>query len=644
MPVLVVNQKDKRNRKIDFEADEITIGRYKTNDVVLQDSSISRFHAIIVRDEDGKFLLKDLGNKNRTLLNGKRISRMALEFGDEIRIGKYTLTLEEGKAGKRSKRVDIIKEVGTDVGETTTIIQRSTLTGSSISPGTPSLSSADPAESHERLLRIISLGRAINSVIDLDDLLERIGETAVKALAADRGFVALMDAETGKLTSEVIMDQTTKDGDGRIKVGSLIIDRVLGLSKCILIPDLKTDVKYSLLLGNEALKVSSVLCVPISVEKGPVGLIYLERVDKGRSFIVDDVDFLSMLASFAAVAIENAKHHRETCRKCEKLEQMAVGSKRMVGKSRKMQKIYEEIEKIAATDVTVLIHGENGTGKELVAEAIHRKSGRVEKAFIAVNCAAITENLMESELFGHVKGAFTDAIHDKKGFFERADGGTIFLDEISELKPMMQAKLLRVLQEMTFEKVGGEKTVHVDVRVLATTNRNLKKLIADGGFREDLFYRLSVIPVEIPPLRDRHEDIPLLANHFLDLYTLQFGREPMRISHKAMEVLLGYSWPGNIRQLDSVIQRALTLGGGDVVLPEDLPVEVRENVHSVEQYFPTMAQVERDHIIRALKHAGGNVSKASSFLKFHRGTLYNKCEDYGITPGEYKVAKEDNLS
>lgn len=304
----------------------------------------------------------------------------------------------------------------------------------------------------------------------------------------------------------------------------------------------------------------------------------------------------------------------------------------IVGTSEQMQEIYEVVKKVAQTHATVMIYGESGVGKELVARALHENSKRAKKPFIQVSCAALPETLLESELFGYEKGAFTGAATSKKGRFELADGGTLFLDEIGDISPAIQVKLLRVLQEKTFEHLGGTKTIKVDVRIVGATNRDLQEAIADGVFREDLYYRLNVVPITVPPLRDRKEDIPVLVAHFLE----KSGAKK-KVGKGAMDLLSGYDWPGNIRELENTIERAIILGTGELLLPEHLPAELREKPAAAAAgpvELPTegvvLEELEKDLVRQALRRTGKNETKAAKLLGVSRHELLYRMEKYGL--------------
>ncbi len=327
----------------------------------------------------------------------------------------------------------------------------------------------------------------------------------------------------------------------------------------------------------------------------------------------------------------------ELLREENRLLQDEIGSQYedIIGRAEPMQQVFSIIERVAGEDSTVLIEGESGTGKELVARAIHRKSGRADKPFIKINCGALNDNLLESELFGHEKGAFTGAIRQKKGRFEMADGGTLFLDEIGDVSPTMQIKLLRVLQEMEFERVGGEKTISVDVRIISATNRELQKRIAEGDFREDLFYRLSVIPIKLPALRQRKEDIPLLVNHFLKKLTRKKLQPNGEIAPEGMKLLVEYSWPGNIRELENLVERLVVISPTPEIEPQLIARQLGGVFSSTASYenLPLEQAVnafEKNLIIHALKRAGGIKNQAAKLLGLGTSTLYYKMEKFGL--------------
>ncbi len=316
----------------------------------------------------------------------------------------------------------------------------------------------------------------------------------------------------------------------------------------------------------------------------------------------------------------------------------------MVGESPRMRDVYQFINRVASKDSTVMLFGESGTGKELVARAIHRNSSRANRLCVAINCAAIADNLLESELFGHEKGAFTGAIVQKKGKLEIAEGGTVFLDEIGELAPLLQAKLLRVLQEREFERVGGTRTIKLDVRLIAATNRDLEEAVKKGVFREDLFYRLNVVSLRMPALRERREDIPLLASYFVSKYAERAKRSVLGISPQARACLMKYDWPGNVRELENAMERAVVLGSSDLILPEDLPESILENAEPVSAtgttFHDALRETKKQLIRNAFELANGNYTEAARILDLHPNYLHRLIRNLNMKPLLRQVAAE----
>jgi transcriptional regulator with GAF, ATPase, and Fis domain len=331
-----------------------------------------------------------------------------------------------------------------------------------------------------------------------------------------------------------------------------------------------------------------------------------------------------------SLALENIRLKREI--------ELEYGVQGIVGQSKRMQELLGVVRSIAENDVVVLIQGETGTGKELIARAIHRNSPRRAKRFVAVNCGALAETLLESELFGHEKGAFTGATTRRIGVFEAADGGTLFLDEVGEISPSTQIRLLRVLQEGEFQRVGGSSSIRVDVRVISATNQDLTDLVKKGRFRQDLFYRLNVFPIRMPPLRERADDIPLLVAHFVEACNRRMNKRVTGVSPQAMALLMAYGWPGNVRELENVIQRMMVVGKGEILEDRDLPAEIRGEEKEPREQAKDLKGiargsteiVEREAIINALAETGGNVTRAARSLGVSRATLQHKMKIYGL--------------
>jgi len=352
-------------------------------------------------------------------------------------------------------------------------------------------------------------------------------------------------------------------------------------------------------------------------------------------------DFLEKPLSIAkiSVVVKNALAHRALALENSQLKQDSTGNNRIIGESVPMKALRQQLSLMAATNGRVLIYGESGTGKELVAHALHALSSRAAEPFVEVNCAAIPEELIESELFGHIKGSFTGAHEDKIGKFQKADAGTLFLDEVGDMSLRTQAKVLRALEEQRFEPVGGPGSVQVDVRVVAATNKNLEEEIERGNFREDLFYRLNVIPFAVPPLRDRREDIPLLADYFLREFTTAYGRKPKELTPEAYNVLAEYHWPGNVRELKNLIERIVILNPQVRVDARHVPVAgTRKPQDRPLDRFGSLQEVresaERDYILRKLEETAGNVTRTAELLGLERSNLYRKMKTLGIGPKE----------
>jgi transcriptional regulator with GAF, ATPase, and Fis domain len=357
-----------------------------------------------------------------------------------------------------------------------------------------------------------------------------------------------------------------------------------------------------------------------------LGCIYLDTTSLGTRFDRDHLELVASIAGISAVALENARRLQWLEQENQRLTAEINLQHNMVGESTAMKEVYHFLSRVAPTDSTVLVGGESGTGKELVARAIHRNSPRAGRPFIAINCAAIPEGLLESELFGYERGAFTGAAVQKKGRLELADGGVVFLDEIGELAPALQVKLLRVLQEREFERLGGSRPISIDIRLIAATNKDLAEAVKARTFREDLYYRLNVISLVLPTLRERLEDIPILAEYFVAKFAAKCKVKPKKISREAMAELMNYKWPGNVRELENAIERALVLGVSDSIRPEDLPESVAHKdpalgMHEA-KYHLAVTQLKKHLILTALEEAKGSYTDAARILGVHANYLH----------------------
>ncbi|QOP42349.1 GAF domain-containing protein [Sulfurimonas marina] len=413
----------------------------------------------------------------------------------------------------------------------------------------------------------------------------------------------------------------------------------------VVIENIHNDILFLNKSGNKTNHTLSYIAVPMIAEDDVIGVIGANLTKDTEIDYEATIRILTIISSLFAQYINSytvVEQEKERLKELKLYYKMEWDSKvhnfgDIIGDSPKMQTVYQVIERIAQSDVTVLVRGETGTGKELVAAAIHKRSKRAEEPFIKLNCAAITDTLLESELFGHEKGAFTDAKETRKGRFELADGGTLFLDEIGDISASAQVKLLRVLQEREFERVGGSKTIRVNVRLVAATNRDLEQMVKDGEFREDLYYRLNVIPIDLPPLRKRGEDIKLLVNFFLER-SMKNHKKIVKITDEAMEQLMSYPWPGNVRELENTIERIVLMGSEEGITASDmmLLLPALNNEKLIGEYCPmptenmTLEEIEKDALVRALEKSGGNQAEAAKVLGLTQRQIGYKVKKYGI--------------
>jgi Nif-specific regulatory protein len=585
--------------------DTLFIGRETSANLCIADASVSRRHCKIEKATDG-FVITDLDSLNGTFINDLPIRKRLLDHGDRVRIGtsQFLFLTHEGEATSKSSDVRL---------DETRIVSGSTV----------QIRFDDALYQMARdLSALMKVSTTINSIRGLDELLERLLELLFEAVPAQRGAILLTNEDSFE-TSLVFGLDRAHGKDQAVNVSKTIVQQVLRDGVALLANEGASDLAHATesLISTRA---HSVMCVPLVMIDRTLGVLYLDTTLPRDQFNRDHLHLVAAIAGIAAVAIENARQFEWLATENERLLADVNIEHNMIGESAAMQRVYHFISKVAPTDATVLISGESGTGKELAARAIHRNSKRAQKTFIAVNCAALNESLLESELFGHEKGSFTGAIAQKKGRLEIADGGTVFLDEVGELTPALQVKLLRVLQEREFERVGGTMTIKVDLRLIAATNRNLEEAMEGGQFRQDLYYRLNVVSLEMPPLRERREDIMLLANYFADKYAAQCNRKLIGFSSEARKWLTSYDWPGNVRELENAIERAVVLGTTDLVLAEDLPEALLEREVSLatpSMYHDAVAQTKKQIIVNAVDQAEGNFIDAAKVLGVHPNYL-----------------------
>jgi Nif-specific regulatory protein len=622
----------------------VSLGRELDNQICIADISVSRHHCAVHR-ESNALVLHDLGSRNATYVNGLPIKEHRLKTGDRLRLGDSVLLfLDEAEDLSDSQTKVQFNDTRLDTKNTVLLRRASTEPEDSlieIAKSKPFLSSREA----EELNALLKLSATIYAHRQSESLQQHVLQSLGAVIPAERGAIILIEessSDAGSDGSEVAAVQgwlRKAEADAALQLSRTVIRQVLKEKAALLSNDIAVDHKLKTADSVALSHIRALIAAPLTMGEKTLGVIYLDAVTPGRKFDQDHLELLRAVASMTASALENLRRFNQLESENQRLKAEISGSHDMVGQAPKMRETYAFISKAAPTDATVLIRGESGTGKELAARALHNHSPRAEKPFVAINCAALTETLLESELFGYEKGAFTGANTQKKGKVEVAQGGTLFLDEIGEMAMNLQAKLLRVLQEREFERVGGTKPIKADIRVVAATNRALEDAIKEGRFREDLFYRLNVITLKLPPLRERREDIKLLANHFAAKYAQRCKRTIKGITPDALNCLLNYDWPGNVREFENTIERAVVLGSTDMLGVEDLPenlisakpaalvvnqptAEHAAQPAALGNFYDLINDAKKQLIIRAVEQAKGNYTEAAKLLDVHPNHLH----------------------
>jgi Nif-specific regulatory protein len=642
-----------------------TIGRSPINQIVLKDDRCSRTHAEVFM-ADGQWLLRDLDSRNGTYVAEKQIKGdVPLTPGEVIRIGKSQLAFvtDLSKAFPDSSAIHDVSGARAALGddltcdssvltphEPTTIVHRRGST-KFLAP------SGEPNDGDTGISRI---GRASAKLCRLAfELAKTTDQTTICNLAlgglfegthADTGAVLLLprdyvgDPKESRL--EVVASRSEGDTPYH-RVSSFLATTVLREGEAVLARNVMGDSAVTSRDSKGEIHATSVICAPIRHGSRVLGLVHLYSTRSDDVLDPDDLEYSLAVAETLAVAIVNLSRRQELAQNLiqvrdenQQLRQKLGVQSDIVGKSEAVGRIMQEVARAAPSKATVLIRGESGVGKELVARAVHYSSPRSKNVFVCLNCAALTESLLESELFGHEKGAFTGATERKIGKFEAAHQGTLMLDEIGEMSPTIQAKFLRVLEGHPFERVGGSEPLKVDVRVIAATNRDLEREVAEGRFRRDLYFRLAVLEIYVPPLRKRPADIPELARCFLERLNKETGRRIRGYTQRAMDQLLRYRWPGNVRELRNVIERAVLLSQDDVIDDNDLMLSKLPTagdtselpaVPTDKEHVPiSLAEMERNHILATLRATGWNKSQTASILGIERSTLDRKIRRYDL--------------
>ncbi|MGH9833407.1 MAG: sigma 54-interacting transcriptional regulator [Blastocatellia bacterium] len=599
------------------EAAEFSIGREPSNHLSLEASTISRWHCLIKREGD-QFTLSDLGSSNGTFVNGVPVKERQLADGDRIAIGEseFLLLLHDDESPPVPNLAPLDDS---DLGQRATLSLRREDAIYLQSAETLALL-APTARLVADLNALLKISAGIAPICDLPSLWRRLLDLICSVAPVERGAILLVGENPEEFTPVCVWNQ----GAGRDEpapISRTIVNQVLQSGAAGLSNAVQDSGAFSAVASLVVARVQSLLAVPIVVLDKMLGVIYLTTSNPLAHFDRDHLQLITAIAGVAAAPLQNARYVEWLESENRRLQAELDLGHDMIGESQRMAEIYQLIARVAPSDFTVLIRGESGTGKELAARAVHRNSPRKDKPFIAINCAALAETLLESELFGHEKGAFTGAVAQKKGKLEMADSGTVFLDEMGEMSLLLQAKLLRALQEREFERVGGTRAIKVDIRVIAATNRDLEAGIVAGSFRQDLFYRLNVVSLKMPALRERREDIRLLANHFLKKHCQQCKRQVRGISDQAHALLRAYDWPGNVRELENAIERALVLGSTDLIRPEDLPEAILLIGESESQtrlpLYEAVKEAKKQFILQALEQAEGNYTEAAKILGIH---------------------------
>ncbi|MCH2129884.1 MAG: sigma 54-interacting transcriptional regulator [Pirellulaceae bacterium] len=602
--------------RLDPTSPEVTIGRHHTRELQLDDERVSRLHAKVIFEEE-QWHVVDCESTNGTSLNAQPVNRALLEAGDLIRIGER-LILFVKNLGVEDE--DIPEPVQF---KSTTLFGRLPPEGQA-SPDVEQDMSATMSRVVRDLTVLCRLANQLHHRSSTSSLVSVSVDAIVDGISADSVIIWLVGVD-GRLRRAGGWSTAEDWGDDHV-LASLAIEK----NKVIRLEEPSNDVEETI-DDVERLKTRSNaglgMGVPIPGQGICRGAIECRRLPDRKPFSSSDLDFAVVVAHQTGLALENLEHRERLERANEELRQQIAKQSSLTGSSPIMQDVLDQITRVGPTDSTVLVLGESGTGKELVARSIHDSSRHSAGPFIAVNCAAFSESLLESELFGHEAGAFTGADRRRIGQFERAHRGTIFLDEVGEMTAACQAKLLRLLEGHPFERVGGHESITVDVRVVAATHRDLADLVKQGKFRSDLFYRLRVIDMHLPPLRERGDDVMDLASQFLEHFNLQIGRGPRRLSAEAVDAIRRYEWPGNVRELKNSVERAVVLARTEEIMPIDLGITHLDTGTEDPPEMIPLRDAERRHIDYVLWKVNGNKTEACRILGISRATLYAKLED-----------------
>ncbi len=576
-----------------------TLGRALGNDIAIPDASVAHHHAQIVfngRD----FQLEELDRDAEILINGKKKRRARLVHGDRLTLGRAQLGF-------------------------------SMFTELDMSPPRETGGAGQPEGDIAGLRRLHAFSERLMTVSSVDELLEALLDDVIQLTGAARGVVLLVDVADGQSgtprvrASRNVQNSAIQDVSGAIS--DSIVRQVIETKRPIIVSDALTDTTFGKSESVIALKLSSVMCAPLLSQGETVGALYVANDEVKHLFERKQLDLLTIFAGQASLILQNAMLLSALRADKEKL-QGELEDKRfgeIIGACASMMEVFRKLTKVAATDISVMITGETGTGKELIAREIHRRSNRASGPFVTVNCGAIPENLMESEMFGHVKGAFTGAVASRAGKFQQADAGTLFLDEVGELTPQLQVKLLRAIQERVVYRVGDNRAERCDIRIVAATNRTLEDMIKTGEFREDLYYRLNVVNLWLPPLRERGDDVFIIAKALLSKYADEMNSSVRGFSPQALSAIRKATWPGNIRQLENRIKKALVLCDKTLLGPEDLDLgsDAEAPIVPLEK---AKEDFQRAYVLEVLERNNGNRTQTARDLGVDPRTIFRYLE------------------
>jgi transcriptional regulator with GAF, ATPase, and Fis domain len=581
----------------------LEIGRDPTAGIVLRSEGVAPRHARLLRTDEG-YVLVDLGSAAGSAVNGERVASRALSPGDEIRLGGAVIRYEAPDAASRAVPIlddhDPASTFRLDLAGQEQIARRLFEEGGA----------------QARVAALYEFIRACGVLASEGVLLDAAAAVLARLPRSRRVEIDYFDAATGALKRMAAAGPHAAVAGGDPAIPRAVFDRVL--------------------VRGEAIVAGDLVAAPLRSERTIFGLLAISADGGPGTPTPEDLEFAVAFASLLENEIERQRTLLRVVNENRALRESIGDERALVGNSREMRALLERVQRAAASEATVLLLGESGTGKELVARALHAGSARRGRAFVSVNCAALQEDLLASDLFGHVRGSFTGAVADRVGKFESADGGTLFFDEIAEMPIPLQAKLLRALQEREIERVGSGTPRAVDVRVIAATNRDLGTEVGRGAFREDLFYRLNVVEIRVPPLRERLGDVGTLLDHYLEFFAKRSGKPRLRVPPEILGALESYRWPGNVRELRNLVERWVALSPGGVVAFDDLPEAIRAGgaeAPGAAAVVRTLEQLERDHIQGVLEGCGGNKTRAARILGIDRSTLYEKIEKYGLESG-----------